>query len=175
MPETQNCKLLPQSKIFQEEIPPGATETGSKGEQKPQQAKHTSVVAERYATERESTVALKSEREIRRIVFPGIEDFRPAVGHVEYVTRREAEVMLNRRSRKQRVNDRRGMPGETFHFAADGSPAENNLVRYRQNPSRESSFQCDNRALQTRAELVAGRQMLDAFLVFGDGEDTKKQ
>ena len=43
---------------------------------KPQQTKHASVVAEGNTTGSESTTILKSEREMRRIVFPWIENRR---------------------------------------------------------------------------------------------------
>ena len=94
---------------------------------------------------------------------------------MEHIAGCEVEAVLNRRGRKQCVDDRRRVPGEAFHFAADGAPAKDDRVRNRQNPARKSPLQCNNRALQTRAELVAGRQILDAFLIFGDGENAQEQ
>jgi hypothetical protein len=46
----------------------------------------------------------KSKCEVRRIVFPGIEDRRAAVGHMEDISRCEVEVVLNRCSSKQRID-----------------------------------------------------------------------
>lgn len=47
MPGSQDCKLLPQSKVFQKKFASRPKQIGSQGEQEPQQAGHESVVAER--------------------------------------------------------------------------------------------------------------------------------
>ena len=82
----------------------------------------------------------QSEWELCRIILPGIEDRRAAVGDMKYIAGCEVEAVFNRCGRKQRINHRGRVIGKAFDLAADGSPAQHDLIRHRENTSRKPGF-----------------------------------
>ncbi len=99
------------------------------------------------------------QREVRWIVFPGIEDVCAAMSDMDGVASGEIEVVFNGGGSKHRVDYGGGMAGEAFGFAADGSPAEDYLVRDGENAASETAFETEYCVLDFWTQLVAGRHV----------------
>ena len=75
------------------------------------------------------------------VIAPWIEDSGSTVLQILRVARNQIEVRLDRRRRKQGIDDRRWMTRFLFHAPGNGSPATDDGVAERQYSSGETSLE----------------------------------
>src|SRR5579863_9877461 len=113
------------------------------------------------------------EREIRRVIFPGVEDGGSAVRDVDNVASGQIEIVLDRCRGQQRIDDRGRVTGKTLDRAADRAPAQRDLIRDGENTSGKAALQRLNRSRKLRTPDISRRQVLDAFVILRDGENAE--
>ncbi len=111
----------------------------------------------------------------RDVIAPWIEDSGSTVLQILRVARNQIEVRLDRRRRKQGIDDRRRMTHFSFHTPGNGPPATDDGVAQRQYSSGETSLErISSRDVALTVGVVAG-EICDALVVFREREDADEE
>jgi hypothetical protein len=94
---------------------------------------------------------------------------------VGYVPGCEVEIVFNGSGRQQRIDYRGRVTCESLDLAADRAPTECNGVRHGEKAPGESCFESKYTLLEAGTERIPDREVMDAFLVFGDGKNAQEQ
>ena len=111
----------------------------------------------------------------RDVIAPWIEDSGSAVLQILRVARNQKEVRLDRRRRKQGIDDRRRMTRFSFHTPGNGPPATDDRVAERQNSSGETSLKRISRRDVALNVGVVASEICDALVVFREREDADEE
>jgi len=109
------------------------------------------------------------------VIAPWIEDRGSTVLQILRVARNQIEVRLDRRRRKQGVDDGRRMTRFSFDTPRDGSPATDDGVAERQNSSGETSLERISRRDVALTVGVGAGEICDALVVFREREDADEE
>ena len=120
-------------------------------------------------------VSRRFQRKCGDVIAPWIEDSGSTVLQILRVTRNEIEVGLDRRCRKQGIDDGRRMTRFSFHAPRDGPPATDDGVAERQNSSGETSLERISRRDEALNAGVVAREICDALVVFREREDADEE
>ncbi len=115
------------------------------------------------------------QRKCRDVIAPWIEDSGSTVQQILRVARNQIEVRLDRRRRKQSIDDGRRMTRFSFHTPGNGPPATDDGVAERQNSSGKTILErISSRYVALNVGVVAS-EICDALVVFREREDTDEE
>src|SRR5271165_5293992 len=115
------------------------------------------------------------QRKCGDVIAPWIEDSGSTVLQILRVARNQIEVRLDRRRRKQGVDDGWRMTRFSFHSPGNGPPATNDGVAERQNSSGKTILERISRREVALNVGVVASKICDALVVFREREDTDEQ
>src|SRR5208337_1362758 len=115
------------------------------------------------------------QRKCGDVVAPWIENSGSTVLQILRVTRNQIEVRLDRRCRKQGVDDWRRMTRFAFHTPRDAPPATDDGVAERQYSSGETSLERISRRDVALNVGVVASEICDAHVVFREREDANEE
>ncbi len=112
------------------------------------------------------------QRKCGDVIAPWIEDSGSTVLQILRVARNQIEVRLDRRRRKQGIDDGRRMTRFSFHTPGNGPPATDDRVAERQNSSGKTILERISRRDVALNVGVVASEICDALVVFREREDT---
>ncbi len=115
------------------------------------------------------------QRKCGDVIAPWIEDSGSTVLQILRITTNQIEVRLDRRRRKQGVDDGRRMTRFSFHSPGNGPPATDDGVAERQYSSGETSLErISPRDVALNVGVVVS-EICNALVVFREREDTDEE
>ena len=115
------------------------------------------------------------QRKCGDVIAPWIEDSGSTVLQILRVARNQVEVRLDRRRRKQCVDDGRRMTRFPFHTPRNGPPATDDWIAERQNSSGKTNLERISRRDVALNVRVVASEICDALVVFREREDTDEE
>jgi hypothetical protein len=115
------------------------------------------------------------QRKCGDVIAPWIEDSGPTMLQILRVARNKIEVRLDRRRRKQGIDDGRRMTRFSFHTPGDDPPATHDGVAERQYASGEPSLERISRRDVALNVGVVASEICDALVVFREREDADEE
>src|SRR5271157_5394474 len=109
------------------------------------------------------------------VIAPWIEDSSATVLQILRVARNQIEVRLDRRRRKQGIDDGRRMSHFSFHTPGNGPPATDDGVAERQYSSGETSLEGISRRDVALNVGVVASEICNALVVFREREDADEE
>ena len=109
------------------------------------------------------------------VIAPWIEDSGSTVLQILRVARNQIEVRLDRRRRKQSIDDGRRMTRFSFHTPGNGPTATDDGVAERQNSSGKTILERISRCDVALNVGVVASEICDALVVFREREDADEE